>query len=242
MSDNTSNLATLYIVGTPIGNLGDLTFRALETLKSVDYIACEDTRNSQVLLEHYQIKKPLLAHHSHNEKNSTQGIIKLLTEGKSVALISDSGMPAISDPGAYLINAVREAGLRIELIPGVSALTSAVTLAATKTPFIFLGYSPATGKMRRRILRKHSELDCSIIFYESPHRIKELLEDVLEVLGDRQITVARELTKIYEECQTKLASEFLADIEKIEMGELVVIIHPKLPLVEKERPKSICHF
>jgi 16S rRNA (cytidine1402-2'-O)-methyltransferase len=225
MSDS---IGKLFIVGTPIGNLGDMTHRAVEILRSVDIIACEDTRTSRTLLNKYLINKPLIAHHSKNERDSTQGIVKLLSEGKNIGIITDSGMPSISDPGAMLVSAVRDAGFDIDVIPGVSSLTTAVSLAGVTAPWIFAGYTPATPKMRRRKLRSLSNIDMPIIFFEAPHRIGKFIEDIIDILGDRPVFLLRELTKIHQQVISSQASHLLelADDNKFR-GELVMIIMPE---------------
>jgi len=222
------NNGKLYLVATPIGNMGDITRRAVEILNTVDIIACEDTRTSGILLAKLNIKKHLIAHHSYNEKDSTIGIISLLKDGKSVALISDSGMPVISDPGASLVDAVRANNLEVDVIPGASALTTAVAMAALQPPFLFAGFSPATPKKRRRILREYTNLNIPIIFYESPHRIEKFMADIYSVCGNRNIVILRELTKIYQEIIEKPCAEIIEHITNNPLkGEMVVIIRPE---------------
>lgn len=193
-------MSVLYIVGTPIGNLGDITFRALETLKSVDTIACEDTRHTLQLLTHFDIRKPLISCRSQNEDVAAQKIIKLMDDGQSVAYASDAGTPGISDPGAVLAGLVRKAGHTVVPIPGASAFASLVSVAgAGGKTLIFEGFlSPKPGRRRSRLRELLSTGD-AIILYESPFRIVKLLTDIADIDSDRNIVIGRELTKLHEE-------------------------------------------
>ncbi|MFP4458991.1 MAG: 16S rRNA (cytidine(1402)-2'-O)-methyltransferase [Candidatus Zixiibacteriota bacterium] len=224
----------LYIIGTPIGNLDDISQRAILALQKVDIIACEDTRKSKVLLERYNITGKLIAHHAHNEKNSTEGIIKLLEKGKTVALVSDSGMPVVSDPGGYLIRRIRDRGYNIDIIPGPTALTTALSFAGISAPYLFLGFAPATPKKIRRILRKYKGLECPAVFYVAPHKLKKLIKEVQKICGNREIIIAKELTKIYQEILEFSVDEFL-DKDPNLKGELVLIIDPE---EKKPEPKN----
>lgn len=228
---------TLYIVGTPIGNLDDVTLRALEVLRKVDIIACEDTRKTRVLLNKYGINAKLIVHQAHNEKKSSIGILQLLEQGKNVALVTDSGMPVISDPGGELIRLVRDSDCNVDIIPGASALTTAVSLSCITAPFMFLGFAPATPKKIRRVLRKHSSLDCPLIFYEAPHRIFKMVKEILDILGNREIIISRELTKIYQEVIQTDAERFLQDHQEIK-GEIVLIILPEKQ--DEDKTDFIC--
>ena len=216
----------LYLVGTPIGNMGDITLRAIEILSQVDIIACEDTRTSGNLLRFHNISKKLISHHSHNQKNSTKGIIQLLQEGKNIALISDSGMPIISDPGGYLVTQARLLEIEIDIIPGPSALTTAISLAALSPPYIFLGFSPGkTGNLRKK-LKQFIPTQVPLILYESPHRSIRLLTMLSEEFQNPKVTLLRELTKIHQTILTAPASEVALN-PQISRGEQVFIIHPE---------------
>lgn len=194
------SVGVLYVVGTPIGNLGDITFRAVETFKAVDAVACEDTRHTLQLLTHFEIRKPLISCRAQNEEIASRKILQLLMEGKSVAYASDAGTPGISDPGAVLVDKVRAAGYTIIPIPGVSAFTALVSVAGSggKT-MIFEGFlSPKPGKRRSR-LRELMEGGAAFVVYESPYRIVKLLTDIADIDSERQVVVGRELTKLHEE-------------------------------------------
>lgn len=194
------SVGVLYVVGTPIGNLGDITFRAVETFKAVDAVACEDTRHTLQLLTHFKIRKPLISCRTQNEEIASRKILQLLMEGKSVAYASDAGTPGISDPGAVLVDKVRAAGYTIIPIPGVSAFTALVSVAGSggKT-MIFEGFlSPKPGKRRSR-LRELMEGGAAFVIYESPYRIVKLLTDIADIDSERRVVVGRELTKLHEE-------------------------------------------
>ncbi|MFP8967122.1 16S rRNA (cytidine(1402)-2'-O)-methyltransferase [Pokkaliibacter sp. CJK22405] len=191
---------TLYIVATPIGNLDDITPRALEVLAKVDVIAAEDTRHSQKLLSHFNIRTPLVPVHDHNERQQAEGIVQRLAEGKSVALISDAGTPLISDPGYHLVREVRQAGFRVSPLPGPCAVVTALCAAGLPTDrFVFEGFLPAKAQARIQTLQFLSKEPRTVVFYESPHRILATLEAMVEVLGsERQLVMAREITKTFE--------------------------------------------
>ncbi len=219
----------LYIVATPIGNLKDITLRALEILKSVDLIACEDTRHSQKLLGEYGIQKPLLSLHEHNEAQRIPMIVKKLGVGENVALISDAGTPLISDPGFRVVRAVIEAGGAVESIPGPCAAINALVVSGLPTDsFYFVGFLPPKSAARIRRFHQLKDFPSTLIFYESPHRIQKFLGEAYEVLGPRLITVARELTKKFEEVYR---GPLLADPTKIPLrswkGEFVVAVEGK---------------
>ena len=193
-------MSVLYVVGTPIGNLGDITYRALETLKNVDFIAAEDTLHTLQLLNHFEIKKPMISCRAQNERTAGEKIVKLLDEGHSVAYASDAGTPGISDPGAVLVDLVREAGHDVVPIPGASAFATLISVAGSggKT-LIFEGFlSPKPGKRRTR-LKELMDTGDAIIIYESPFRITKLLIDVADIDSTRRVVVGRELTKLHEE-------------------------------------------
>jgi 16S rRNA (cytidine1402-2'-O)-methyltransferase len=188
-----------YIVGTPIGNLKDITYRAVETLSSVDVIAAEDTRTTRVLLEHYGIKKPMLSYHKHNEKESVAVIQNTLKEGKSVAIVTDCGMPCISDPGAVLIKALRENGFDIKVIPGATALASAVSLSGVvANGFVFLGFLPEKAKDKRTLLSAYKNVKEPLVLYCAPHDLEKTTAFLLAELGNRPLVSVKEITKIYE--------------------------------------------
>ena len=227
-------MPTLYIVATPIGNLGDITLRALETLKAVDVILCEDTRVTKKLLARYDIDKPVLSYHTHSGNTKSEKIISLLQEGKNLALVSDAGTPSISDPGGLLVSQVREAlgaDVAIIPIPGPSALTSALSASGfSADSFLFLGFLPHK-KGRQTLFKEIAESERTVVFYESPHRILKALASLEMALSSgRRIAVARELSKIFEETIVGTASELLAYYEKNPdkvRGEFVVIVSPQ---------------
>jgi 16S rRNA (cytidine1402-2'-O)-methyltransferase len=224
-------MGTLSIVGTPIGNLGDITIRALQVLKDADVIACEDTRVSSKLLARYDIKKPLLIFHAQSGKVSADRILALLGEDKHVALITDAGTPGISDPGSELVRQARlrlGSDVRIEAIPGPSALAAALSIAGvTGNDFIFLGFLPHK-KGRQTTFKEIAETERTVVFYESPHRIEKALASLADVLSDdRRVMVARELTKIHEsfvEGTPKEVAEYYATHKTQVRGEFVVIV------------------
>ena len=220
-------MSVLYVVGTPIGNLGDITYRAVETLKSVDFIAAEDTRHTLQLLNHFEIKKPLISCRSQNEKFAGEKIVKLLDEGNSVAYASDAGTPGISDPGAVLVDLVREAGHQVVPIPGASAFATLISVAGSggKT-LIFEGFlSPKPGKRRSR-LRELMGTGDAIIIYESPFRITKLLTDIADIDNTRRVVVGRELTKLHEEVLSGSAEDVKNDFLQRQSikGEFAIFI------------------
>lgn len=217
---------TLYLVATPIGNLADISFRAIETLKAADVIACEDTRHSRKLLDHYGISKKLISYHEHNERERAADLIERIKNGDSVAVISDAGTPGINDPGFVLVSEASAAGLRVVAIPGPAAFVTAVTASGLPTDSIFFGgFLPSRKGERRRRLEVVRDIPATLVFYESPHRLAASLLDCLETLGDRKAAVARELTKLHEDiCRgtlAELSERFAADNIK---GELVLAI------------------
>ncbi|MBR6646367.1 MAG: 16S rRNA (cytidine(1402)-2'-O)-methyltransferase, partial [Clostridia bacterium] len=190
----------LYLVATPIGNLGDITFRAIEILKSADLIAAEDTRRTMSLLSHLDIKKQVTSYYEHNAKTKGEYLISLLNEGKNIALVSDAGTPAISDPGEDIVRLCIEKDIRIIPIPGATAAISALICSGMSTKnFTFCGFLSTVNKERKEQLSEYKEITHTMIFYEAPHKLKKTLGDLYEAFGDRRITIARELTKIYEE-------------------------------------------
>lgn len=221
------NGAVLYLVATPIGNLEELTPRAIDILKNVDVIAAEDTRNTVRLLSHFDIKTKLIAHHEFNEQQSSQGIVELLDQGKSVALVSDAGYPCISDPGAYLVKSVSDAGYPVVPISGANAcLAALVASGITPQPYMFYGFLDAKESKRKEQLTVLEPIPYTIVFYEAPHRIAKTLTSMLEVLGDRNICLARELTKLHEEFIRGKISEVLEIVDTLK-GEMVVVVEGK---------------
>jgi 16S rRNA (cytidine1402-2'-O)-methyltransferase len=217
----------LYVVGTPIGNLEDITLRALRVLKEADVIACEDTRQSRKLLDHYGIAKPLVSYHEHNEQQRAQELLERLAEGRNIALISDAGMPGISDPGYRVVRLAVERGIPVIPIPGPAALIAALAASGLATDeFEFRGFLPAKAGQRRTSLEELRSLSHTLIFYEAPHRIVEALEDIVQVLGPkRPVVVARELTKLHEEFIRGTAEEVLRILRGREVrGEITLLI------------------
>ncbi len=228
----------LYFVGTPIGNLKDITFRALEVLKEVDEIACEDTRHSLSLLNAYEIKKPLFSYHKFNEREAGEKIIEKLKSGKNIAVITDAGMPVISDPGNILVEMLVENGLEFTVVPGACAFVSALVLSGLdSSKFCFLGFMPQKASDRNEFLSKYKDLDMTLIFYSAPHDIKKDVESIYKVFGDRRAVVVKEITKIHE-----YADRFnLKDgLNKEPKGEYVLLVeggkkeNTLLSLSEKE--------
>ena len=216
----------LYLVATPIGNLGDITHRALETLRSVDFVASEDTRKTGLLLKHFDIKKPQIAFHEHNEDSAGSRIISLVPEGKSVAVVSNAGTPGVADPGFTLVRRAIDVQLEVEMIPGPSALIMALVLSGLPShSFVFRGFSPRKSGKRRSFLEVDKDSPHTLIFYESPHRLRGFLADALVVYGDRPAALANELTKLFESVRRGRLSELLAIFEESEpRGEYVVVI------------------
>ena len=231
-------VGTLYVVATPIGNLGDITLRALETLKSVDAIAAEDTRHTSGLLSHFGISKKLIAVHEHNEQQSAEKLLAQLKNGENIALVTDAGTPAVSDPGAIVVKIVRNAGVKVVPIPGVSAVIAALSASGiTQSGFQFVGFLPASGAARRKTLEQLKAQTVTLVFYEAPHRIIESIVDIAKVLGeDRQVTFARELTKTFETiytCSADRASAWLQADANQQRGEFVLLVEAA-PVVEAQ--------
>jgi 16S rRNA (cytidine1402-2'-O)-methyltransferase len=216
----------LYVVGTPIGNLSDITLRALEVLKSVDLIAAEDTRHSGNLLKHYQIRKPLVSYHEHNEAMRSAELAERLAGGENVALITDAGMPGLSDPGARLIRKCIERGLAYTIIPGASAiLTGLVGSGLAADSFCYRGFLPVKSGQRERELRAAAERSETTVFFESPYRILKTLAACVEIMPERQLCVARELTKKFEEFRRGTAAELSVHYEAHPpKGEITLVI------------------
>lgn len=224
---NNRTSGILYIVSTPIGNLGDITFRAIETFKKADTIACEDTRVTRKLLFYYNIQKPLLNYREHNEKGMTEKIIALLKNGKSVVLLSDAGTPLISDPGNVLVKRAIEEGISVIPIPGPTAAIAALTISGLPTEsFLFIGFLPRKPGKMKKFLESIKNYPHTLIFYESPFRVVKTLKVISDTLGDRRISVSRELTKMFEETLRGTISEVLGTLEnrKTLKGEFVIIV------------------
>lgn len=220
--------AGLYIVGTPIGNLEDMTFRGVRTLSEADLILAEDTRKTGILLQRYEISTPMLSCHGFNERSRVDRVLSEIASGKAVALVSDAGMPLVSDPGARMVRAVREAGWFITAIPGPTAVTTALALSGWgEAGFVFPGFPPNKSAGRRRMLEALREETRTVVLYESTHRIRKLLADTAELLPDRRVFVAREITKKFETLAAGTAVELGAFFETHSVkGEFVVVLAP----------------
>src|SRR5579864_7186868 len=206
----------LYLVGTPIGNLEDITLRALRILKEVDLIACEDTRHTQKLLSHYNISKTLVSYHEHNEMTRSPELLIKLEDGAKIALVSDAGMPLVSDPGYRLVTLCVRHKIPVVPVPGPSALLAALSASGLPNEeFLFVGFLPARSAERRRALEHLRIEERTIIFYEAPHRVAESIADALEILGDRPACLAREVTKLYEEFRRGKLSDLAASLEEV---------------------------
>jgi 16S rRNA (cytidine1402-2'-O)-methyltransferase len=227
--------AALYVVATPIGNLSDITLRALEVLAAADVVAAEDTRNTAHLLTHHSIStNRMIAVHQHNERGAAGKIIAMLQAGQSVAFVSDAGTPSVSDPGALLVQEIRVAGLRVIPIPGASAVMAALSAAGLSEPhFLFYGFLPNKSAARRTVLQSLISYPCTLVFYEAPHRIVECVADLCAVLGgERQIVLAREITKLFETihvCALRDAEAWLQSDSNRQRGEFVVLVSGAIP-------------
>lgn len=221
-------MATLYLVGTPIGNLADITYRAVDTLKNVDLIACEDTRVTKKLCAHYDIQTPLKSYHDHNKEQQTAYLIEQLQQGLSIALVSDAGLPLISDPGYELVVEAREQQLRVETVPGPNAgLTALMASGLPSFTYTFLGFLPRKEKQKIEILEQRMYEDSTLIIYESPHRIKDTLKAVAKIDAQRRVSIGRELTKKFEQIVTASVDELIRQFNAEEItvkGEFVLLI------------------
>lgn len=222
-----NNKPTLYLVATPIGNLSEFTPRAIEILKSVALIACEDTRTSKILLNHFSIDTKVASYHKFNERESVDSFIACLKEGKDIALISDAGYPLVSDPGSVLVDEVIKSGYNVSAVSGASAFLNALVASGfSLSRFTFIGFLDSKRSARKKQLKELENNKETLIFYESPHRIEETLEDMYQVLGDRRVVIARELTKKFEEYIRGTLSEILKDLSNFK-GEMVLILEGK---------------
>ena len=228
----------LYLVGTPIGNLEDITLRALRILREADQIACEDTRHTQKLLHHYEIAKPLISYHEHNEMTRAPEMLISLEQGAKIALVSDAGMPLVSDPGYRLVTLCLRHQIPVVPIPGPSALLAALSASGLPNEeFLFVGFLPARSGERQRALERLRIEDRTIILYEAPHRVEECIADAREILGDRPACLAREVTKLHEEFRRGKLSALAASLtERPARGEITLLIGPADP--GEERPHS----
>jgi len=225
---NDRSSGTLFIIATPIGNLGDITLRALDTLKNVDLIACEDTRHTRKLTQHYGVSTHLISYHQHNKIQKTDYIIKKLKEGKSVGLVSDAGTPGISDPGYFIVKKCIEEGISVEPIPGASAFTAALSISGFPTKeFVFQGFLPVKKGKRKKILKGLSQQNSTSALYISPYNIEKILLEIFEIFDERKIMIARELTKKFEE-KIYTATSKLPDVfkDKKPKGEFTLLIAP----------------
>ncbi|WP_092221351.1 16S rRNA (cytidine(1402)-2'-O)-methyltransferase [Desulforhopalus singaporensis] len=219
---------TLYIVPTPIGNLEDITARAIRILREVSHVCAEDTRHTRKLLSHFGISTSVISYYREKEREKSVSIVKLLHQGKDIALVSDAGTPAISDPGAILVQHARQAGIKIVPLPGACAATTALSAAGmTDDGFLFLGFAPSKQGQRKKFLQKIKNCSYPVVLYESPRRVGEMLTDALAILGDRQGFWARELTKTFEDLQQGSLSELVQLCEAPQKGEFVIIIYPE---------------
>lgn len=233
-------IGKLYLVGTPIGNLMDITLRALETLKKCEIIAAEDTRQTLKLLNHFEIKKTLISYHKFNENDKSNDIIALLHQGKNVAIVTDAGMPGISDPGSIIVKKCIENNILFEVIPGATALITALVYSGLDTTkFLFRGFLPRESKDRKKVLDEIKDCRDTLIFYEAPHRLKNTLKVLLEYLGNRNVALCRELTKMHETIFRDTLEQAVAYYEDNEpRGEFVIIVSGKSDEAIREEKSS----
>ena len=241
MATDTKAEGTLYLCATPIGNLGDITERVLETLRTVDLIAAEDTRNTLKLLNHFDIKTPMTSYHEHNKFEKAEDLIRQLREGKNIACVTDAGTPAISDPGEVLARRCIEEGIRVTSLPGACALITALTMSGMSARrFVFEGFLPVDKKQRKHVLESLTDEERTIILYESPHHLKDTLKELEAALGEeRKITVCRELTKKFEEAvPTTIADAEAFYDENDPRGEYVLVIEGADPAVKEQEKRE----
>ena len=225
----TTGAGTLYIVALPIGNLQDITYRAVETLQSVDLIAAEDTRDFRAIAREYGIETPVISYHDYNEQARTPRLLERLLAGESIALVSDAGTPLINDPGFRIVAVATEAGLHVTSVPGPNAIITALSASGLPVvPFVFLGFPPRTGSKRRAYFAPYAAHPATLVFYEAPHRLVETLDDVLAILGDLPACLGRNLTKPHERYQRGVLSTLIAELraEETVRGETTVVIGP----------------
>lgn len=241
MENKEPNPRTLYIVATPIGNLEDMTFRAVRILQNVDLIAAEDTRHTGKLLQYFQVKTPQISYHEHNRTSRIPELLDRLSNGSAIALVSDAGMPGISDPGYELVKACVEVGITVVPIPGATAAVAALSASGLPTDkFVFEGFLAAKSNQRRQRLSELQQETRTLIFYESPHRLRAMLEDVSSCLGEREIVLARELTKLHEEFWRGTVEDAIAYYQNRDpQGEYTVIIAGAIPEVKEITPAEI---
>ncbi len=232
-------MCMLYLVATPIGNLNDITLRALEVLREVDYVASEDTRKTGLLLRHFQIHKPQISFHEYNEQRAGQHIEDLLKQGKSIALVTDAGTPGISDPGFTLVRRAIQANLEFTMIPGPTAFVMALVLSGLPVhSFTFRGFPPRKGGGRRTFLEIDRDAPHTLIYYESPYRLVDFLQDALDVLGDRRAAVANDLTKVFESIERGTLSNLLVRYRSAKLrGEYIIVVEGK----SKEARRARAH-
>ena len=230
---------TLYVVATPIGNLEDISIRALRVLREVSLIAAEDTRRTAKLLQHYSILTPTTSFHAHHEKRKQASLLNKLTRDQAIALVSDAGTPTISDPGALIVAAATEAGIRVEVIPGPSAVITAISASGLLNgTFTFVGFPPSRLKDRISWLNELAKEERAIVFFESPHRIRTTLEQMQHIMSDRDIVIAREMTKVHEELVNGPIAEVLKSLSSKVKGEITVVIQPKILSHKKKSPPT----
>ena len=232
----------LYIVGTPIGNLKDLTERAKETLARVDYVACEDTRRTAILMNALGVKKPLVSYYKQKEKEGAEKLVALLKEGKEIALVSDAGMPVISDPGATLVKRAREEGIEIQTVPGATAVTTAAALAGVENGFVFLGFLPEKTADKKRRIAPFVGSPIPLVFYAGPHDVKDVLSFLHNELGDRKVFLAKELTKLHESLMETTLATGCPDEPR---GEYVILVEGKEaenPLLALSPQEHLSHY
>ncbi|MGI6120288.1 MAG: 16S rRNA (cytidine(1402)-2'-O)-methyltransferase [Desulfosporosinus sp.] len=231
---------TLYVCATPIGNLRDITLRVLDTLREVDLIAAEDTRRSRKLLSHYQINTPMTSYHEHNEKKKSLQLMEKLKQGQTIALISDAGLPGISDPGCEVIRLCQAENIPVDVLPGPNAALTALVLSGMPTEkFAFHGFLPAATGARKKILEQLANFTLTQIFYEAPHRLLATLQEISEYFGEREVTVVRELTKLHQQVHKGTASELIEAFElTAPRGECCIVIAPFVPVKPVGSPEE----